>query len=245
MISPPPPLKSILKKPPTANRQQSSFAAPYPVGQNNASNSLGPPTPQLSHGTHNSSLNSTRPWLPNKQSQQNASTNQSKRISSLRPNVTSQQNASIHQSQPIRPLLPNINPRANLDDLFKTLGNEPSKSNHTANGSSTVNDKIAPIPAVPKFSFIPGVSSSSASTPVVSSSSASTPVVGPSTSSITHSSSVNFKPYQSPLSTLGIASVPESKPKVNTTTRQLCDAESSGGVCRDKNCTHAHFSDFK
>jgi hypothetical protein len=66
----------------------------------------------------------------------------------------------------------------------------------------------------------------------------------PVTPSTTPTSSLNFMPYQSPLSAMGISKVPDGKPKARVPTRQLCEAESSGGVCRDKHCPHSHFSDF-
>ncbi|GAA5814363.1 hypothetical protein MFLAVUS_007857 [Mucor flavus] len=50
-----------------------------------------------------------------------------------------------------------------------------------------------------------------------------------------------FQPYKSALNSLGLAHItPLPEPK----SASLCIAESSGGVCKDRNCNFTHFSDY-
>lgn len=52
---------------------------------------------------------------------------------------------------------------------------------------------------------------------------------------------MQFQPYKSALNSLGLShTTPLPEPK----SASLCVAESSGGVCKVRNCNFTHFSDY-
>jgi hypothetical protein len=196
---------------------------PYPTEQNNLQNPFGS---SFSRGYQSSNTSAFVPpafsQLP-PASQHNAEPSTKPVAFSTQPQQSTPFRPTNHSLASL-PLLRNINPKASLDELFKAAA-ASLNSNNNVNSNTAINETILKPPAV-------------------ESSSPSKPVAAPSFSTVNPISSFNFKPYQSPLSTMGITNVPDSKSNTQKPTGSLCIAESSGGVCRDKDCPHAHFSDF-